>query len=321
MVRGGNMKVLIVGAGAMGCLFGGKLKQSGIDVTLFNRPNDHVRKIREEGLGIIEKDGTFSHVSIPVITDPTSLVDGYQLVIVLLKSFATEDVMSKIQDIIQPETIVLTLQNGIGNIESLQRFVPDSQISAGGTHCGAGIIEPGLIAHRAWGKTFVGSYLLETMDKQLHEFASIFSKSGLPTDVVQDVQSVIWTKLMVNIAYNGLTAVTRLKNGDAIFENEGKDIVENLVNEAMEVAHKQGIQILYDNPVHECIRLGMDEIGLNKSSMLTDVLNKRKTEMDSINNAIVELGKKHDIATPYNDMMTKLMKVIEKSYSKLVTSI
>lgn len=315
------MKVLIVGAGAMGSLFGGKMKQIGIDVTLFNRPNDHVRKIRDEGLRIIERDGSKSAVSIPVIMDSADVADVYQLVILFVKSFATEEAMKQVLPAIREETLILSLQNGLGNFETIKQLLPDRRICIGGTGSGAGIVEPGLIAHRAWGKTNIGSLQSVGDAAELQEIASLLTQSGFLTDVVEDVEAVIWNKLLVNIAYNGLTAVTRLTNGDAVVTDAGKEIVRNLVGEAMQIAKAQGIRLLHDNPIEECIRLGVEEIGLNKSSMLTDVIYQRKTEIDSINGAIVTLGKKFGIPTPHNEMMTNLVRVIEQSYPGIVTVI
>ncbi|MET3290863.1 UNVERIFIED_CONTAM: 2-dehydropantoate 2-reductase [Brevibacillus sp. OAP136] len=316
------MKTLILGAGAMASLFGAKLTQAGSDVTLFNhRANEHTRMINEKGLQLIEREQKPVTINLPVITDPAELAGGYDLVICLVKSFATENVLKKIIPILTPTTIVLTLQNGIGNAEVLETFVPKEQVLVGGTVSGAGIIEPGLIARRGWGKTFIGSAIAGTNEQKLQAIASLFTRSELACEVVSDVMAVIWSKLLVNVTYNGLTAVTRLTNGDAVRTGHGQAIARQLIEEAVQVANAQGIQLLYDNPVEELIRLGIEEIAANKSSMLTDVLFHRRTEIESINGAIVQLGKRFSIATPYNEMMTQLVKVIEESYPQSVTHI
>ncbi|WBX79978.1 2-dehydropantoate 2-reductase [Virgibacillus salarius] len=169
---------------------------------------------------------------------------------------------------------------------------------------------------RAWGSTFIGSTVPEKHKQLLEQIASLFSAGGIKTHVSENVQSVIWSKLIVNVAYNGLTAVTRLTNGEAIRTDEGKELVAKLVTEAVQIAERKGILLLYDDPINECIRLGIEEIGKNTSSMLTDVLNKRKTEVEVINGAIVKEGKKHNMATPYNEMILKLVYMIENSYEQ-----
>jgi 2-dehydropantoate 2-reductase len=308
------LKTLIIGSGAMGSLFAGKLKQSNFDITLFNRTNNHVNQIKEKGLRIIERDGTVSQTKIPVITEPEQLKEKYDLIIILVKTFVTGKVIEKILHTISKNTLVLTLQNGVGNLEALQRMLPNHEIAAGGTNSGAGVVENGLIAHRAWGDTFIGHSGKQSKSLKLEKAADMFTQSGLQTYVVDDVQSIIWSKLLLNVAYNGLTAVTRLKNGEVVLIEDGQEIVRDLVEEALSVAKAQGIPLLYENPVRECIEMGLTKIGENKSSMLTDVLNKRKTEIDVINGAIVKYGEMLSIPTPCNKMITQLIKVIENSY-------
>ncbi|WP_176330302.1 ketopantoate reductase family protein [Oceanobacillus rekensis] len=315
------MKLLILGSGAMGSLFAGKLKQNGLDVTIFNRENDHVRAIQKSGIRLIDKEGNSSTISIPVITNPNELSSDYDLVILLIKAFATETVLKNVLPSLHRNIPILTLQNGIGNMEKIKSLAPTSEVFVGGTWAGAGVVEPGVIYHRAWGSTVIGSAQTETDSELLTKIASAFSASGLKTEVSEHVQSIMWSKLLVNLAYNGLTAVTRLTNGDAIRTQEGKYVIKKLVQEAVQIAEVKEIALLYDNPVDECIRLGEEEIGMNTSSMLTDVLHKRETEIDAINGAIVEEGKRYAIPTPYNDMILNLVKVIENSYSKIVDQV
>ncbi|WP_047982391.1 ketopantoate reductase family protein [Ornithinibacillus contaminans] len=313
------MKLLILGAGAMGSLFAGKLKQNGVDVTIYNRSNNHVEKIQSDGLKIIDKEGVGSTVQLPVLTDPVQVVDTYDLILVFVKTFATENVLDKVLPYITKETPILTLQNGIGNMEKISKLAPEHEVLVGGTWAGASVAEPGTILHRAWGSTFIGAPLAnERKNDLLMKIASTFTKSGLETEVAANVQSIIWSKLLVNIAFNGLTAITRLKNGDAIRTQEGKMIVEKLVDETVEIAAKKAIPLLFENPYAECIRLGETDIAMNTSSMLADILHKRKTEIEAINGAIVEEGRKYGINTPYNEMIVNVIKVIEESYRNMV---
>ncbi|MUK87553.1 2-dehydropantoate 2-reductase [Ornithinibacillus sp. L9] len=312
------MKLLILGSGAMGSLFAGKLTQNGVDVTLFNRSNHHVEAIKKDGLKIIDQHGNNTTVKLPIITNPTDLTDNYDMIVVLVKTFATEIVLETVLPFIRSNTPILTLQNGIGNMEAIKKMAPQQEVFVGGTWSGASVPKPGTILHQAWGSTFIGAVESNFNHDLLENIASAFTKSGLDTKVSDNVQSIIWSKLLVNIAYNGLTAVTRLKNGDAIRLPEGKHILEELVNEAIKIAKAKNIPLLFDHPVDECIRLGEEEIGMNTSSMLSDILYERKTEIDAINGAIVEEGKKHSIPTPYNDMLLNLIKIMENSYSQMI---
>ncbi|WP_339227161.1 2-dehydropantoate 2-reductase [Oceanobacillus sp. FSL K6-2867] len=312
------MRILIIGSGAMGSLFAGKLKQNGVDVTIFNRLNNHVKAIQKDGLTIVDAKGNTSAIKLPIVTNPDDLSGKYDLILVLIKTFATEIVLESLLLSIHSNAPILTLQNGIGNKETIHKLTTENEVFTGGTWAGASIDKPGVILHRAVGTTFIGSDQPDKHKDLLHEIAAIFTRSGLKTEVSINVQSIIWSKLLVNIAYNGLTAITRLRNGDTILPHEGRSIVEKLVDEAIQITKVKGIPLLYSDPAAECVRIGHEEIGMNISSMLSDILNQRKTEIEAINGAVVKEGERYGISTPYNDMILNLVKVIENSYSRIV---
>ena len=311
------MKTLILGAGAMGCLFGAKLRKAGFDVTLFNRENETIKVIEKQGIQLITAEEEHYTIPIPVIYHANELKKEYNLILILVKAFATEEVLSAITHIIDENTIVLTLQNGVGNLEKMQKIIPHAELGVGGTGSGASILAPGVIAHRTTGQTNIGFMKNKNPEKHL-EISEMLTKAGLETNVTTQVQSVIWSKLLINVAFNSLTAVTRLANGDAILPASGEALVHSLLMEAVEVAEAEGIELLFEDPVAEILNIGHEQIARNKSSMLTDILKERKTEIDVINGAIVAYGKKHGIRTPYNEVMTHLVHTIESSYPKLV---
>lgn len=312
------VKTLIVGSGAMGCLFGAKLRLAGFDVTLYNRENNTIKQIEKAGIELVTTENETKVVPIPVIYNHEKL-DSYDLIIILVKAFATETVLKRIKPIIKEETIVLSLQNGVGNLEAMEKVIPYADLGIGGTGSGASVLGPGKIAHRATGKTNIG-FMKNRHPEKYKLISDMLTKAGLETSVTADVQSVIWSKLMINVAFNSLTAITRLRNGDILLPESGESLVRKLLSEALEVAKKEGIHILYDDPIEDIIKIGHEQIARNQSSMLTDVLNERKTEIEVINGTIVRYGKKHGIPTPYNDAMTKLIHLIENSYPKQIKS-
>ena len=301
----------------MASLFGGRLKAGKGHVTLFNRLNPHVEEINRSGLTIIEKDDTVTNVPIKVIREK-SQDDHYDIMLVLIKAHANEAVLKPLKEKIGSGTLIITMQNGIGNLETIRKIFPNNPVAVGSAGCGASIENDGMIIHRGWGKNYIG-YPEDLSKKELiEEFVKLLNECGMDTELAVDVQSVIWSKLIINLAFNGLTALTKLKNGDIINTVAGKDILTNVVNEALAIAEVSGIAIKHENPVSECLRMGTEDIGRNKSSMLMDILNHRKTEIDVINGAISKLGRQYGIPTPYNDMVTNLIHVIESNYENQV---
>jgi 2-dehydropantoate 2-reductase len=315
------MRTMVLGAGAMGSLFGARLKNAGYNVLLVDTWKEHVNRIKEDGLKVLENTGEVKTTKIEITDDLSRETECFDLVIVFVKGYATQTAIQNALHLINEDTIVLTLQNGIGNAENLEKYVDPKQIAVGGTSYGGGVIEAGYVAHRAWGKTHIGPFGKECDFEKLEKIADILSESDIPTYALKDVRSVIWSKLLVNISYNGYTSITRLRNKHFTSTEEGKDLIRKAVTEALEVAKWQGIKIHFENPVEECIRIGLEDIAENKSSMLQDIVKERKTEIETINGAISDLGRKAGIPTPYNDMITSLVKIIENRYPNIVYEI
>lgn len=307
------MNILIVGAGAMACLVGGRLKANGEEVRLYNRLNGHVEAINSRGLRIVEKDNAITHIELDVIQDlmPEEHVD---VLLVLLKAQANEAVLGKLRGKVDDDTVIVTMQNGIGNAETIQQLFPANTVVSGTIGHGASVEEHGTILHRAWGKNYLGEVMDGPAAKVLDVFCRKLSDAGLNTEISADVQGVIWNKLFVNAGYNSITALARLKNGDIINTPEGEELLRTVIEEAALVARAEGVEVDKEAVVEECLRLGHQDIGANKSSMLMDVLKKRKTEIDAINGGIVKLGKKHGIDTPVNSTLANLIRIIEQNY-------
>ena len=307
------MKILIIGAGAMGCLFAGRLKAQHAEVILHNRNNAHVEKINRSGLTIVERDNKETTIPLTVVQEVSKTV-AYDVVVVLLKAHATQAVMETMKDSFSRETLFITMQNGLGNLEILNKLFPDNPVVAGTMGCGASVESNGRILHRGWGMNYIGRVEGAEANEKLLEFINLLNRSELKTELAKDVQSVIWNKLFVNVAFNSLTALTRLKNGDILNTDEGEEMLRNIVSEAVMVAKAEGVFADAEQVVSNCLKMGREDIGANKSSMLMDILHKRKTEIDAINGAVTKIGKRHGLATPYNELITGIIKVIEANY-------
>lgn len=307
------MKILIAGAGAMACLTGGKLKASGEQVRLYNRLNSHVETINKQGLRIVEKDNSVTQINLEVVQD-LKADEQVDILLVLLKAQANEAVLGKLRGKLAEETVIITMQNGIGNAETIQQLFPMNAVVSGTLGHGASVENDGTILHRGWGTNYLSNAEEGAVSKTLEAFAEKLTKAGMKTEVSTDVNAVIWNKLFVNAAFNSVTALTRLKNGDILNTQEGEGLLRAVTEEAVLVARAEGVDADAEAVVEECLRMGRQDIGGNKSSMLMDVLKKRQTEIDVINGGIVKLGKKHGIETPVNASLAGLIHIIEQNY-------
>lgn len=307
------MKILIAGAGAMACLAGGKLKTNGEQVRLYNRMNKHVETINEQGLRIVEKDNSVTQIDLEIVQQ-LKADEQVDILLVLLKAQANEAVLSKLRGKLAEGTVIVTMQNGIGNAETIQQLFPMNTVVSGTLGHGASVEHDGTILHRGWGINYLGNVEEEAASEKLKAFAEKLSTAGMKTEVSADVNAVIWNKLFVNAAFNSVTALTRLKNGDILNTQEGEDLLRAVTAEAVLVARAEGVDADAEAVAEECLRMGRQDIGGNKSSMLMDILKKRQTEIEVINGGIVKLGKKHGIETPVNASLAGLIRIIEQNY-------
>lgn len=308
------MKVVIVGAGAMGSIYGGFLAEAGNEVYFLDVFKEHVDNINRDGLWIEGSSGNRYIKGIKATSDPEE-VGVVDLAIVFVKSTITDIAINQNKSVIGPETTVLTLQNGLGNIEKLKTVVKESQIIAGTTSHGANLLGPGRVKHAGHGATVIGE-LDGSVTERIKKIADVFQNAKLdPVSVSNNVMGLIWDKLLVNVGINPVTAITNLKNGEILDYPEILKLSVDAVEEAMKVADALGIRLETPDAV-EHFKDVSKVTGENTSSMLSDVLNKRKTEIDNINGAIVREGARLGIETPMNALLTRLVGIKEMQYSK-----
>lgn len=304
------MRIAVVGSGAMGCVFGGHLSEASHEVTLIDVWTDHVKALNEHGLYLTGVSGERT-IEVKAVTDPSDL-PVQDLVIVFVKSAYTESAVRDASNLIGPNTTVLTLQNGLGNAQAIGSIVGADKVVAGVTSHGATMLGPGQVKHAGCGETVIGP-LTGKLTSKITALADAFTESGLETRAVDSAESLIWSKLLVNVGINALTAILRIKNGELTKHDEAKELLAMAVEEGVQVAAAKGVELIHEDPVENCLQVA-ELTGANISSMYQDVRAKRPTEIDVINGAIVAEGKKLGIATPTNFVLTKLIKVIEQLY-------
>ncbi len=305
------MKTVFLGSGAMGCLYGGLLAEGGFDVTLVDVWKEHMDAVNERGLSIEAAGKERIIKNIRGTTDPAEAGKA-DLIVVFVKSTATSDAMKGAMSLVGPDTTVLTLQNGLGNLEKLVRVAGKERVIAGITGHGSTLLGPGKIRHAGQGDTIMGEPD-GTLSDRLKKIGAMFEKSNIPVKLSKNVIGLIWGKLLVNVGINALTAVTGLRNGRMTELPEAEELLVLAVKEGIEVALAAGIRLETDDPV-EYTKNVARMTGPNRSSMLQDVMNRRQTEIDVINGAIVDEGRRLKIPTPVNLALTNLVRIRQKSY-------
>jgi len=303
------MRVVIVGAGAMGSLFGFFFHQAGKKVWLLDKHPELTQKIRKKGLRIEGISG--EHQIFLPITTKVSEIGTADLIIIFVKSYDTAQAILDAQPLIGPNSVVLTLQNGIGNLETITKVVGKERTLAGTTAHGATVIEPGHIHHAGKGETIIGE-IDGSESLRLKKIKNFFESAGIETQITYDVKGLLWSKLLINIGINPLTAITGLRNGQLLDYEETRKIIARLLNEAQLLIDKKGIKLNYSDPFSK-VEAVCQATSLNISSMLQDIRNKKKTEIDFINGAILTEGKKYGLDFPINQSLTYLIHLLELS--------
>lgn len=293
----------------MGSLFGGLLSLSGEEVWLVDIWEEHIDAIRSKGLGIEERGETRT-ISVNATSNVTSIGKA-DLILYFVKTYHTEKAVKDSLAVEKEDTIFLTLQNGLGNEETICKHVDRKKVILGVTGQGATLLNPGHIRHAGWGKTYVGELDGKITDRII-KVAQMFQKAGIETEVSSRIHDLVWEKLFVNVGLNALAAITGLKNGQILDYPETLRLLESLVSEGVEVAKKKGIQI-QGNPMDR-VKTVIEATRENRCSMGQDLDYRRRTEIDAINGALVREAERLGIPVPYNRMITDLIKVVEKGF-------
>jgi 2-dehydropantoate 2-reductase len=313
--RMSTMRIDIVGAGAMGSLFGGLLAESGCDVHLVDVWKEHVETINDKGLWIEGLSGD-RFIEVRAATEPEEIPGISDLIIFFVKSYHTETAARGMSSLVGKNTTILTLQNGLGNFETLSSIFGEERVVAGTTSHGANVLGPGRVCHAGAGPTVVGE-LSGLITDRTCELAQVLTRARIETDASDNVLGLIWSKLMVNVGINALGTLLRVRNGELTQGKHSLALQRELVEEALTVAEKKGVTLTHPHMVDEVATVCEKTSG-NINSMLQDVLRKRRTEIDSINGAIVREGERLKAPTPTNRIVSEMIRAIEQNYAKQI---
>lgn len=305
------MKIAIVGPGAMGCLFAAFLARKGQEVWVLDRNKERAARINSQGISIEGVSGSWQ-VKLKAVTEPKD-ISNPDLAVICVKTYDTKSAATAVKALLGPNTSVLTLQNGIGNIELISEVVGAERVLGGITNLGATLLDSGRVRHAGKGEIIIGR-LDGKITVDLRSIREVFIKSGLETRISRDIKSFLWSKLIINVGINALTAITRLNNGKLLDFETSRKILKIAVNEAVKVAKRKRIKLSYEDPLTK-VEAVCEATANNVSSMLQDVLKKKRTEIDSINGIIVRQAEELGLAVPVNMMLVDLVKTIESSYA------
>ena len=301
------MKIAILGAGAMGGLYGAYLSL-GNQVTLIDTNADIVRKINEDGLKVQTKDGKAKIYRPAAVTAPYS-GEAADLIIVFTKSLHTYAALSQNKALLDSDTYILSLQNGSGHENIISQFATASHVLIGTTQHNADASEAGILNHKGVGTTYIGSLSGDT--KSISHIGEAFNACGLETILSDDVQKVVWNKLFTNVSISALTAVFQVSLGQISSNPHAWDICKRLIKEAVDVAAAMGMDFDYDQKVAEIKAIG-DNNPTGLTSIYLDVKNGRKTEVDTISGSVVSAGQKCGVPTPSHCFVVDYIKAKEE---------
>ena len=306
------MKIAVIGgAGAMGSVIGGQLAQGGVDVTLVDISTEAVDKINTQGLQIDDKSGQSRTISVKASTNPAE-VGPVDMILVFTKCYHTESAVRSAAPLIGADTVVLSLQNGWGNAPRIAAIVGEERVLVGVTYHSATVLGPGHIMHAGQGATYIGEINGQISDR-LNHIAETFNAAGIETSPTSEVLKTIWSKLALNVCTLPTSSLLHFFAGQLIEHDGTLAIMRALLEEVVSVAHAQNIELDFDERWEGITGLLSRATGA-KASMLQDVENRRRTEIDVINGAIVEAGQRLNIPTPYNNSMVWLIKALEETF-------
>lgn len=308
------MKIAVLGAGALGCAMGSCLSEAGHEVWLINRRAEHVQAIKQDGLRV-HIQGQERRIAMKAactaqeIATQTGSVD---LVVVLVKSFHTYEAITSAMCIVGANTMVLSLQNGLGHEDVLAEVVGREKVLAGKTYAGGVLLGPGEIIRGTDGKeTYIGE-LDGRLTQRVQHLAQVFNDAGLITHISENIMGTMWEKLLVNVATGALSGITHLNYGDLYQVPEVKACALAAVQEAIDVAQASGIQLSVSDPEQAWIKAAAGLPPEFKASMLQSLEKGSITEVDYVNGSVVRWGQKCGVATPVNRTLVACLKGIER---------
>ena len=298
-------RAVIVGAGAVGCYFGGMLARVGVPVTLIGRAT-HIDVIRRDGV-FIDRSDFQDYIRVDGSTDIRAVAQG-TIVLLCVKTVDTETAAAAIVPHLGAGSLLISFQNGVDNVERIERATGIHAIPAV-VYVAAAMSGPGRVKHGGRGDLVIGDSGRRT---DLERVAQLFETARIPCRIADDIAAELWTKLVLNCAYNAISAVTQARYGLIANNPMARQVMEELVKEVLDVARAAGIALKDRELVTAALKFG-DTMANATSSTAQDLARGRPTEIDSLNGYISRRGKELGVPTPVNTTLYTLVKLLENS--------
>lgn len=297
------MKIAVMGAGAVGCYYGGMLARGGHDVVLIGRAR-HVDAINREGLRFT-KGGADEHIRLAASTQAAA-AHGANLVLFCVKSTDTERAAAEIQPFLLKETVLLSLQNGVDNAERLRALL-DQEVAAAVVYVATEMAGEGHVKHHGRGE------LVIEPSSSSPEIARMLTEAGIPTELSGNVRGALWAKLILNCAYNAMSAIAQLPYGELVQCGGVTDVMRDVVAECLAVAKADDVVVPGD--VDAAVRGIAETMPGQYSSTAQDLARNKGSEIDHLNGYVVRRGTARAVPTPVNRVLHTLVKAIEHRQS------
>jgi 2-dehydropantoate 2-reductase len=298
-----NRSMLIVGTGAMACLFSARLAAIGVKIIHLGTWQEGLAALQKNGVHLVDEDGQEWASPVEATADPSHCT-GAKQALVLVKSWQTRRAARQLAECLHPGGIALTLQNGQGNYQALVDALSAGRAALGVTTVGATLLAPGRVRVGGNGNVILSAH---PRGKKL---ADLLRTAGFSVEIVEDANALLWGKLVINAAINPLTALLRIPNGELLHRPAARSLMERAACEAAQVAAARGIRLPYPDPVRAVEDVARHTES-NQSSMLRDVLRGSPTEIEAINGAIVRAGEQAGVLTPVNSLLWELVSALD----------
>lgn len=293
--------ILIAGSGALACYFAARLAPYA-EVTLLGTWSQGLSALKENGVQLVAEDGETRSYDVRATNDPADCI-GHLCTLVLVKSWQTERTAKQLAACLDMDGVVLTLQNGLGNLEILQRSLGRARAAQGVTTTGATLLGPGCVREGGKGALLIAEH------PRLELLVELLETAGFEVEIAADMESVLWGKMVVNAAINPLTAILGVPNGVLLERPHARRLMQAIAVEVAAVARARGITLPYDDPVAQVERVAR-HTGENCSSMLQDVTRGAPTEINAINGAVVEAAEEIGLNAPVTETLWHLVRAL-----------